>query len=88
MYINELKECGFSNPYDTALTIHTANFDYSLCFIERETEKYLDILVTMEDGREKLRIVSKKDIESVDILYQDDISFEKPGESNKDKMFQ
>lgn len=86
MYINELKECGFSNPYDTALTIHTVNFDYSLCFIERETEKYLDILVTMEDGREKLRIVSKKDIESVDILYQDDISFEDK-EEQKDRMF-
>lgn len=87
MYVNELKECGFSDPYDTALTIHTRNFDYPLSFIQRETEKYLDILVTMDDGREKLRIVSKKDIESVDILYADDISFGDEGESNNDRMF-
>jgi len=86
MFIEELKECGFSDWKDTCVNVHTKNFDFTLAFIERETDENLCIFVTDESGREKLKIINKKFIESVEIVYQDDLSLENTEES-KDRMF-
>jgi len=86
MFIDELKECGFSYWKDTCVNVHTKNFDFTLAFIERETDENLCIFVTDESGREKLKIINKKFIESVEIVYQDDLSLENTEES-KDRMF-
>lgn len=86
-YLELLKEAGFDDPYETCINVHTRNFDYNLAFIEFETKGELGILVTDEYGREKLKILNKYYIEAVEIVYQDDISFEELGKSNTDKMF-
>lgn len=87
-YSDLLKECGFQDPYETCINVHTRSFDYNIAFIEAETKGELCLLATDSEGREKLKIINKKYIESVEVVYQDDISFEEPGKSNRDKMFQ
>lgn len=77
---------GFPDPYNTAITVHTRNFDFNLAFIEYETKGELCILVTDDKGREKLKILNKKYVEAIEIIYQDDISFEDK-EEKKDRMF-
>ena len=85
-YLDLLKECSFNEPYDTCLNIRTKNFDYTLCFISFETEDKLGILETTESGREKLKIINKNCIEVIEIVYADDIDFEKE-EKTEDRMF-
>lgn len=87
-YTDLLKEAGFNEPYETCINVHTRNFDFNLAFISFETKGELVILVTDEMGREKIRVLNKKYVEAVEVVYADDVSFEEPGESNKDKMFQ
>ena len=86
-YVDLLKEAGFQNPYNTCINVRTKNFDYTLSFISFETDEQLGILETDEDGREKLKILNKKYIEAVEIVYENDVSFEQPGKLNTDKMF-
>lgn len=85
-YVDHIRECGFKNPFDTCINVHTVDFDFNLAFVEFEDSDVLGILVTSEDGREKLKLVNKKYIEYVEIVYADDLNFEGIEES-KDKMF-
>ena len=86
-YVDLLKEAGFQDQYNTCINVRTKNLDYTLCFISFETDEQLGILETDEDGREKLKILNKKYIEAVEIVYENDVSFEESGKSNTDKMF-
>lgn len=86
-YIDLFKNAGFSDPYDTCLNIRTKNFDYNLSFISFETEDKLGILETDENGREKLKIISKEYIECVEVVYADDIIRFKDADEPTDKMF-
>lgn len=85
-YVDLLKECGFEDSYDTCLNVRTKSFDYTLCFISFETEEQLGILETTDSGREKLKILNKKYIECVEIVYADDIDLGKE-EKKEDRMF-
>ncbi len=87
MFIEELKECGFSDWKNTCVNVHTKNFDFTLAFIERETAENLCIYVTDECGREKLKIINKDYIEYVEIVYQDDIFSENDGDSTNNRMY-
>lgn len=85
-YVDLLKEAGFQEPYDTCVNVRTKNFDYTLAFISFETEEQLGILETTETGREKLKIINKKCIEVIELIYADDIDFDKE-EKTEDRMF-
>ncbi len=85
-YVDLLEEVGFNEPYDTCLNVHTRNFDYTLAFISFETDDKLGILETDDSGREKLKILNKKCIEVVEIVYQDDLVLDSDGEES-DRMF-
>lgn len=85
-YVDSISECGFKDPFNTCINVHTEDFDFNLAFVEFEDSDVLGILVTSEDGREKLKVVNKKYIEYVEIVYADDLNFEGLEES-QDKMF-
>lgn len=86
-FIDLLREMGFGNPNDVCINVHSQNFDYPLAFIEAETKEKLVISVTDESGRERMRILNKKYVEAIDIVYQDEIKLENTGKSNRDRMF-
>lgn len=84
--VKHLEEVGFKNGYDVCLTVHTSNFDYPLSFIEFESDDVLGIMSTDEMGREKLKILNKRFVEAVEVLYADDLEFS-DGEKPDNRMF-
>lgn len=44
---------------------------YHYCFIIRETDKNLVVIVPDEDGHEHVKIINKECIETVEMLYED-----------------
>lgn len=85
-YSDLLEENGFKR-FDTCVNVHTKNFDFNMAFVEFETKGELGLLVTDELGREKLKIINKKYVEYIEIVYQDDIVLEAKGEEPKDRMY-
>ena len=59
---------------------------YPLSFIIYETDNYLNIVSTTTEGMEKICILNKECISSIEMCYLNDILFE-PKEEKKDSMF-
>ena len=57
---------------------------YPLCFILEETDNELVVASTGDDGAERIVIINKAKIVSVNVVYQQDIDaiFESDGEEN------
>lgn len=86
LYVEQLENAGFKNPYDTCVNVHTRNFDFTVCFIEYEDEETLSILVTDDLGREKLKLLNKKYVEALEVVYADELDF-KEKEPGENRMF-
>lgn len=86
LYVKQLEKAGFKNPYDTCVNIHTKNFDFTVCFIEYEDEESMSVLVTDEEGRERLKLLNKEFIEYIEVLYAGDLDFEVK-EPHENRMF-
>lgn len=74
-YVNQIENAGFSDGHNTCVNVHTRNFDFTLAFIEFEDEESLSLLVTDENGRERLKLVNKAFIEYIEVVYQGDLDF-------------
>ena len=59
---------------------------FPLCFIRSENLKYLVLDSTAEDGTEKVVIVPKSNVLSVNVVYQQDIERMFEGD-DEDEMF-
>lgn len=69
---------------ELCVSIDVGEIVYPLCFIRKETLKYLIVDSTGDDGCERVVIISKDKIVSVNVVYEQDISFE---EVKRDLMF-
>lgn len=57
---------------DLCFNISTGNFDLSFSFYAFETDEFLGVVVTDENGDEKLHVLVKNKIEFIQFVYQDD----------------
>ncbi len=55
----------------------------TLCFIEKETENWLVVVETNNQGAEEIRVIPKENIEYISICYDSDTL----EEDNPDRMF-
>ena len=68
---------------DLCVSVDLGDVVYPLSFIRWETDSYLVIDSTGDDGCERLVVVAKEKILSVNVVYQQDMFKEK----KEDKMF-
>ena len=71
--INEqFEDDGFETIEDVCANIYLANAVFRMCFIIDETDGLISFLATDSEGREKLKVVNKNYIESIEVYYLDD----------------
>ena len=58
---------------DLCFAVSTANFDFPFSFFAFETDEALGLLVTDENGAEKLHIIVKENIEYLRLHYRDEL---------------
>ena len=76
----------FKTVEDVCVNIYLADAVFQACFILEEDEKLLTFVATDSEGREKLKVVNKDYIESIEVYYlADDDIVEKMNE--EDSMF-
>ena len=63
------------------VNITTITDQYNLCFIDYEDYEKLGVYITGSDGRERFLIIYKDQIVALQVVYENDIRFEK-----KDKV--
>ena len=86
MYSNVLKEVmELEDVKDLCVTVDCKEIVFPLCFIRKETLKYLVVDSTADDGTEKVVVIPKDNILSVNVVYQQDIDrlFEVDGKDEK-----
>lgn len=62
----------FKTVEDVCVNIYLANAVFRMCFIIDETDGLISFLATDSEGREKLKVVNKNYIESIEVYYLDD----------------
>ena len=62
----------FKTVEDVCVNIYLANAVFRMCFIIDETDGLISFLTTDSEGREKLKVVNKNYIESIEVYYLDD----------------
>ena len=82
--LNEILTKEFDIPLkDICISVDIGDMVYPLSFIRCETDEYLVIDSTGDDGCERLVIVNKDKILSVNVVYEQDMFPKK----KEDKMF-
>lgn len=76
----------FKTVEDVCVNIYLADAVFQACFILEEDEKLLTFVATDSEGREKLKVVNKDYIESIEVYYLDDDIVEKMN-NEEDSMF-
>lgn len=85
--INEQFESdAFKRIEDVCVNIYLADAVFQACFILEEDKKLLTFVATDSEGREKLKVVNKDYIQSIEVYYLDDDIVEKMNEE-EDSMF-
>ena len=74
----------FDDIEDLCLNIFLVDDIIPMAFIINETDDYLVIVRTTENGSEKISLLAKDSITRIDLCYIDD--FEAPAEPKPDKM--
>ena len=71
--INEqFEDDTFKTIEDVCVNIYLADAVFRMCFIIDETDYLISFLATDSEGREKLKVVNKNYIESIEVYYLDD----------------
>ena len=71
--INEqMEEDTFEKIEDVCVDIYLAEAVFRMCFILEEDKDLLMFIATDSEGREKIKVVNKDYIQSVEICYLDD----------------
>lgn len=76
----------FKTIEDVCVNIYLADVVFQACFILEEDKKLLTFVATDSEGREKLKVVNKDYIQSIEVYYLDDDIVEKMNEE-EDSMF-
>lgn len=85
--INEqFEDDAFKTIEDVCVNIYLADAVFQACFILEEDKKLLTFVATDSEGREKLKVVNKDYIQSIEVYYLDDDIMEKMNEE-EDSMF-
>ena len=63
------------DPKHICLNITTITDIFQLCFIEYEDNEKIGVYITHEDGRERFMIIYKQHIISLQVVYEQDISY-------------
>lgn len=85
--INEqFEDDAFKTIEDVCVNIYLADAVFQACFILEEDKKLLTFVATDSEGREKLKVVNKDYIQSIEVYYLDDDIVEKMNEE-EDSMF-
>ena len=71
---------------ELCVSVDCRDIVFPLCFIRSENLKYLVLDSTAEDGTEKVVIVPKSNVLSVNVVYQQDIDRMFEGD-DEDEMF-
>ena len=69
---------------ETPMIIYLDGAIYPFAYIEDETEDYLSITVVNEEGREHAKVLNKKYIQSIEILYLDQVTKHKKSKPKED----
>ena len=56
---------------ELALNVYLDKIVYSLCYLIRETDRNLVLVVPDEEGHEQVKVVNKDYVEAIEIVYQD-----------------
>ena len=71
--INEqFEDDGFETIEDVCVNIYLADAVFRMCFIIDETDDLISFLATDSEGREKIKVVNKDYVQSVEVYYLDD----------------
>lgn len=71
--INEqFEDDTFETIEDVCVNIYLADAVFRMCFIIDEDENLLSFLATDSEGREKIKVVNKDYVQSVEVYYLDD----------------
>lgn len=70
----------FKTVEDVCVNIYLADAVFRACFILDEDKDLLTFVATDSEGREKLKVINKNFIQSVEIYYLDDEMTEKMNE--------
>ena len=62
----------FETIEDVCVNIYLADAVFRMCFIIDEDENLLSFLATDSEGREKIKVVNKDYVQSVEVYYLDD----------------
>ena len=85
--INEqFEDDAFETIEDVCVNIYLADAVFQACFILEEDKELLTFVATDSEGREKLKVVNKDYIESIEVYYLDDDIVEKMN-NEEDSMF-
>ena len=85
--INEqFEDDTFKTIEDVCVNIYLADAVFQACFILEEDKELLTFVATDSEGREKLKVVNKDYIQSIEVYYLDDDIVEKMNEE-EDSMF-
>ena len=85
--INEqFEDDTFKTIEDVCVNIYLADAVFQACFILEEDKELLTFVATDSEGREKLKVVNKSYIQSIEVYYLDDDIVEKMNEE-EDSMF-
>ena len=60
---------------DLCFAVSTKDFDFPFSFFAFENDEFLGLLVTDEDGMEKLHLIVKSEIVYIKIMYLDDLEY-------------
>lgn len=77
----------FKTVEDVCVNIYLADAIFQACFILEEDEKLLTFVATDSEGREKLKVVNKYYIQSVEVYYLDDDNIIEKMNEEEDSMF-
>lgn len=86
MYSMILKQA-IGDSVDLCVSIDCRDIVYPFCFIRSETDKYLVVDSTRDDGTEGIVVIPKNNILSVSVVYQQDMDKIFVEEEKKDEMF-
>ena len=62
----------FKTVEDVCVNIYLADAVFRMCFIIDETDDLISFLATDPEGREKIKVVNKEYVQSVEVYYLDD----------------
>ena len=88
MYSNVLKEVmELDDVKDLCVTVDCKEIVFPLCFIRKETLKYLVVDSTRDDGTEGVIVIPKDKVLSVSVVYEQDIQGLFEEDVKDEKMF-